>query len=401
MNGTVLLLNGIAWVGHTAVLVFSLNWWYGTGYPHKLLTLVRYSHGLLVVLFPIAIWQTFDFDSWQVDRSRESLLILLWTYWFGIYRVVCILVALGILPWITVRRLLYRPSALRSNHTITLDAARELGFKPAGNGKYRLMANLPGNDIFRVDFAEKTLALPNLPKSWDGLSILHITDLHLSGTPDRRFFELVADRCRQWEPDIVAFTGDTVDSIWHHRWIIPVLGRLRWKTAGLAILGNHDSWYEPGAVRRRLQRIGLKMLDNSWTQIDVRGVPMIVVGNEMPWFKPAPDLSDCPDQGFRLCLSHTPDNILWARENRMDLVLAGHNHGGQIRFPIFGSALVPSRYSRRYDCGVFDEGLTVLHVCRGLSGQHPLRFNCRPEVAKLVLRHTGADTASESFAGDS
>jgi len=46
---------------------------------------------------------------------------------------------------------------------------------------------------------------------------------------------------------------------------------------------------------------------------------------------------------------------------------------------------VPSIYSRRYDCGVFHEPPTVLHVSRGLSGQHPLRYNCRPEVTKLVL----------------
>ena len=48
--------------------------------------------------------------------------------------------------------------------------------------------------------------------------------------------------------------------------------------------------------------------------------------------------------------------------------------------------LVPSRYGRRYDCGVFAEGPTLLHVSRGLSGEHPLRYNCRPEVTKLVLR---------------
>jgi predicted MPP superfamily phosphohydrolase len=69
-------------------------------------------------------------------------------------------------------------------------------------------------------------------------------------------------------------------------------------------------------------------------------------------------------------------------------MLAGHNHGGQIRFPLLGSVFVPSRYGRRYDCGTFQEQPTVLHVCRGLAGQHPLRYNCRPEVTKIVLRAT-------------
>ena len=81
-----------------------------------------------------------------------------------------------------------------------------------------------------------------------------------------------------------------------------------------------------------------------------------------------------------------PDNIRWARRKGMDLMLSGHVHGGQIRFPVVGSMLVPSRYSRRYDCGVFAEGPTLLHVSRGLSGEHPLRFGSRPEVTRLTLR---------------
>jgi predicted MPP superfamily phosphohydrolase len=53
---------------------------------------------------------------------------------------------------------------------------------------------------------------------------------------------------------------------------------------------------------------------------------------------------------------------------------------------VIGSVFTPSRYSRRYDCGTFHEPPTVMHVTRGLGGQHPLRYNCRPEVTWLVLK---------------
>ena len=53
---------------------------------------------------------------------------------------------------------------------------------------------------------------------------------------------------------------------------------------------------------------------------------------------------------------------------------------------LIGSLFVPSRYSRRYDGGTFFEEPTLMYVSRGLAGQHPLRFNCRPEVSKLILR---------------
>jgi predicted MPP superfamily phosphohydrolase len=87
-----------------------------------------------------------------------------------------------------------------------------------------------------------------------------------------------------------------------------------------------------------------------------------------------------------LCLSHTPDNFAWAKRHRVDLMLAGHVHGGQIRLPWTGSIFVPSRYSRRYDHGTFHEGPTVMHVSRGLAGEVPLRYNCRPEVTLIVLQ---------------
>ena len=194
------------------------------------------------------------------------------------------------------------------------------------------------------------------------------------------------DLCREQEPDLVCVTGDIVDSDRHHRWVVPVLGRLRWRVAAFAILGNHDKWHDPGLVRRRLKRIGMNVLGNSAEQIEIRGHPLLVVGNETPWFRPVPDLAALPEGPFRLCLSHTPDNLPWCRRNRIDLMLAGHNHGGQIRLPLIGSMFVPSRFSRRYDCGSFHEPPTMLHVSRGLAGMQPLRYNCRPEVTRIVLR---------------
>jgi predicted MPP superfamily phosphohydrolase len=214
-----------------------------------------------------------------------------------------------------------------------------------------------------------------------------VSDTHFCGTPGRRFYQHVFDRAFQWGvPDILAITGDVVDSHRHHRWIIPLIGRLKWSIAGLAILGNHDLYHEPELVRRRLRRMRFEVLGNGWRSIDIRGEPMIVVGNETPWFKLEPDLSTAPAEPFRLCLSHTPDNFGWAQRNRIDLMLAGHVHGGQIRLPGVGPLFVPSRYSRRYDCGQFAAGPTVMSISRGLSGGEPLRYNCHPEVTWMVLK---------------
>jgi predicted MPP superfamily phosphohydrolase len=84
-------------------------------------------------------------------------------------------------------------------------------------------------------------------------------------------------------------------------------------------------------------------------------------------------------------LCHTPDTFAWTQRNRIDLVLAGHVHGGQIRLPGIGPLFVPSRYSRRYDSGQFAAGPTVMCISKGLSGREPLRYNCRPEITRLIL----------------
>jgi predicted MPP superfamily phosphohydrolase len=369
-----------ACLGHTALLVYFINRFYSLPLPRKVLSNTRRLDGYTA----IAGYALFG---WAFVLGRLDDFYPPWNGVIESYAFLCCLFGYGVLPLLLLKRFLTRQSsALLSNHGRIIDMANELGYRPAGDGKHRRLALLPGNQVFQVEFNERRLRVPRLPETWDGLTILHLSDLHFRGTPDKAFYRKVIEHCLAWgEPDLLAVTGDVVDSNRHLRWVIPVLGRLRWRYAAFAILGNHDRWYEPEHIRRRLRRVGMCVLGNGVVVQTVRGLPMEVIGHEGPWFRPAPDLKACP-AGFRLCLSHTPDNIGWARENKIDLMLSGHVHGGQIRLPLVGSIFVPSWYGRKYDCGTFDESPTVLHVSRGLAGQHPLRYNCRPEVTWLELK---------------
>jgi len=87
-----------------------------------------------------------------------------------------------------------------------------------------------------------------------------------------------------------------------------------------------------------------------------------------------------------LLLSHAPDQLTWARRFDFDLMLAGHTHGGQIRLPLLGPIVSPSRLGTQYASGTFEREPTVLHVSRGTSSFMPLRWNCPPELAVLELR---------------
>jgi predicted MPP superfamily phosphohydrolase len=380
-----LLLAATAWFGHAFLMTVALNVWYSLPLRRRLHKMMRALVALSVFGFPFALAWLYRGEllaAWDEPArltDRPALLA---------YLVVCWSTSLVYLPIISlVRARRPMPPQVIECHGRIDDVAKRLGHPPVGAGKLGWLARLPGNECLRVELREVQLRLPRLPAAWDGLTILHLTDLHLCGTPDRAYYREVIDLClATGRPDLIAITGDVVDSFYHHKWIVPLVGRLKYNVAAYAILGNHDSYHDPVLVRRRLRRVGVRVIGNGWEQIDVRGEPLVVVGNESPWFRPRPDLTNCPDGPFRLCLSHTPDNFAWAQRNHVDLMLAGHVHGGQVRLPFLGSLFVPSRFSRRYDCGAFARGPTFMYVGRGLAGREPLRFNCPPEVTRIVLR---------------
>jgi predicted MPP superfamily phosphohydrolase len=380
-----LLLSAGAWFGHAFLLTVWLNWWFALPLPRWMNKRMREAIALGVLAFPFALAWAYGRQLLAAWEAPSALLSCPWV--FG-YLVVCWATAFLYIPVVTVARAArLTPSQVVECFGRVEDIAKRLGEKPVGDGKYWRLACLPGNQCFQVEFRELALRLPTLPPAWDGLTILHLTDLHLCGTPGRKFYQQVFDLCMDvGVPDILALTGDVVDSFHHHRWIVPLVGRLRSGAAAFAVLGNHDLYHDPALVRRRLRRLGIHVLGNGWEQVQVRGEPLVVIGQETPWFRPAPDLSDCPRGPFRLCLSHTPDNFGWAQRQGVRLMLAGHVHGGQIRVPVLGSLFVPSRFSRRYDCGAFSAGPTFLYVSRGLAGREPLRYNCRPEVTRIVLK---------------
>jgi predicted MPP superfamily phosphohydrolase len=146
-------------------------------------------------------------------------------------------------------------------------------------------------------------------------------------------------------------------------------------------------------IRAQLEEVGWRGVAGQAHVIDHKRSPLVICGSELPWMGTQPDLSGAPAEAFRIFLSHTPDNINWACRHDVDLMLSGHNHGGQVRLPGFGAVYSPSMYGCHYASGVFWEPPTLLYVSRGISGKHPLRWNCLPELTRLILRPALAEAA--------
>lgn len=377
-----------ALLGHVVLCVSVLNRAHALAMPRRLLKTLDKPH--LAILAGVPMFVVWHLASDPHAPARWAGLMSAHG-WLAAYVGLCWLAAAtGTLLWIR-RRLIARPSAaLVSNHTTVVDVAREIGQKPLGHALTKCLDLLPRHEMYQLHVHEKTIDHPRLPQRLDGLSIVHLSDLHLSGGITRPFFEYVVDRANQLDPDIVALTGDIIDTPRCLDWLPHTVGRLKSRFGAYFILGNHDRRLpDVAGLRSALTDVGLIGLGGRWQMIDGLGEDVLIAGNEWPWFGPRPDppsVSGNKTKDFRILLSHSPDQIRWARRHQFDLMLAGHTHGGQIRLPIIGPILAPSLHGVKYASGVFDEPPTLMHVSRGISSLEPIRFNCPPELTKLVLK---------------
>jgi len=252
----------------------------------------------------------------------------------------------------------------------------------------RRVALLPGNEQFSVEVSTKTFSLQGLPREWDGVSIVQLADTHFRGAVTRTWFEAVCQQAMALKPDLFVFTGDLLDDLSQLDWLPETFGKLKAPLGQYFILGNHDWYLDPTAIRQEFGRQGwIDLAGRSQKLVSPRaGPPIVIAGDETPWMGTHPELDPGSIDFFHILLSHTPDNINWARDNGVDLMLAGHTHGGQIRLPLLGPVYSPSRFGCRFASGVFWLNPTLLYVSRGLSGREPIRFHCVPELTKLVLK---------------
>jgi predicted MPP superfamily phosphohydrolase len=289
--------------------------------------------------------------------------------------------------WLTLHP--ERRGALASNHTSRVEFARHAKYLLIAPGIPRLLGSIPGNQILDLHVHEKRILIPRMPAG-KTLRIAHITDLHMSGRVAQDYFVAIVDAVNALDPDLVMLTGDLVERESCLAWLPDTLGKLRAKSGVYYVLGNHDLRIDHRRLLVELNGLGLSHVGGTWREAESGDTTVVIAGNELPWFGPAPSPALLPPRDanglpLRILLAHTPDQFRWAQTHDFDLMLAGHNHGGQVRLPLLGAILAPSLSGVRYASGTFQSGGTVMHVSRGTGGLTPFRWNCPPEIALLVL----------------
>ncbi|GFO68534.1 metallophosphoesterase [Geomonas limicola] len=237
-----------------------------------------------------------------------------------------------------------------------------------------------------------TVPVRQLPAAFEGFTILHLSDLHDKefGTAGEELVALV----QQEHYDVIAVTGDLVNG--YRPVLTPALELLTSLRRAadrpvFAVLGNHDWRLERGLeFAQRLEEAGAQMLFNSAAPLERSGQRLWIAGVDDPITG-----RDRLDQALtgtaagepRVLLTHSPMLFPQATQLGLDLLLAGHTHGGQIRLPIVGAAYVPRiGFFPPWDYGLFRNGHTTLIVSGGLGESGlPIRINIRPELALVTL----------------
>ena len=231
------ILLALAAVGHVVLWRSLVNRIHGTGLSQglvHLLTIFCWSM-MVVIMVSVAVGYTAGTGIWI------SLL----------YLSPCVLMALSSIGR-RIRMLLGgdRPAALLSNHTTSLDLIEQLGHRPAGNRWTELLSRLPGNGVFQLHIQRKELRIERLEPELDGLTIAHVSDLHMSGRIGKSFYRHVIERVNEQQVDIVAITGDLFDSEACVEWGREILGSLQARYGVYFVLGNHDKRVDAGRARR-------------------------------------------------------------------------------------------------------------------------------------------------------
>jgi uncharacterized protein len=381
------LLLILAAIGHVVFWVALVNRLHAVAIPRMWIHVLTGVCGAALVVIPLAVAHIVYWE-WH---SLRAITASVRSIAAAAYVVTCLLLCIAsTVRWFHLRWHPERRGAVLTNHTAYNRPAEEVSVPLAAPGVPAWLARIPGNQALDICVQEKRLAIPRLASEHDGLRIAHLSDLHMSGRITKAYFQKVVEQVNRCEPDIVAITGDLVERDKCLEWIPNTLGQLHAPGGVYYVLGNHDRHVDENRLHQQMASAGLVHVGGTWRRIEVRDLSLILAGNELPWYQPAANLRTCPPHDpsglpLRVLLSHSPDQFQWAQQHDIDLMLAGHNHGGQIRLPILGALLAPSLHGVRYAAGAYRSGNTVMHVSRGTSSMTPIRILCPPEIAILSL----------------
>lgn len=248
-----------------------------------------------------------------------------------------------------------------------------------------------------------TITSERLPDGFSGFHIAHVSDLHNTQIGENN--KKLLDMLYQSRPDMIAITGDLIDS---RNTDISIAIQFAEEAVKIApcyyVTGNHEARVaEYDSLKNHLIELGVTILEDTALVLEIQNQTITLIGVDDPSFQTDYLFGDSEsvmndklqslisnDNGFYLLLSHRPELFQIYAQNDVDLVLSGHAHGGQFRLPHLGGLIAPNQgLFPKYDAGLYVDGNTHMVVSRGIGNSIiPFRINNRPEVSLIELQST-------------
>lgn len=235
----------------------------------------------------------------------------------------------------------------------------------------------------------------NIPTSFDGLKIVHFSDLHYTRVITKERVNDIVEEINLINPDIVVFTGDLVDTDKvltedDKNFLIESLSNINSTYGKYAIYGNHDIANNSENIIDIYNKSDFNLLENEYDVIYSKNNDKLFIGglnsvsHELEDINKVMSYYDTNDNTntYNIILLHEPDyadNIINSYDN-VNLILAGHSHGGQVRLPIIGALYTPKN-GHKYVKGYYDLNGTSLYVTSGIGvSRYNFRLFNKPEI---------------------
>lgn len=246
------------------------------------------------------------------------------------------------------------------------------------------------------------LSFDKLPKSFNGYKIVQLSDLH-GKTFGRNNNKLVSTITKE-KPDLIVITGDLVDvRYFNDDEIINFLNQIKYIAPVYYVTGNHE--LAKGRfthLESILKKNGIKILRNSTNTIKKNTETITLIGIDDPILTNVSDnnvnrktlskeleksLKSTQQSTFKILLSHRPEQFQLYSEYNINLIFAGHAHGGQIRLPFTDGLIAPNQgFLPKYTSSKYTLTTSTMIVSRGLgNGSIPIRLFNRPEIIVTTL----------------
>lgn len=224
-----------------------------------------------------------------------------------------------------------------------------------------------------------------LPSSFDGLKIIHFSDVHYGRTVNNEYLKKIVNLINKQKPDLVLFTGDFIDKDTklteeNIKEVNSILSDIESTLGNYAITGNHDIKHLNNY--KKILEGAFTLLDNQekliyyneQTPISLVGIEDTLEGN------PNYNIFNKDHNYFRIVLVHEPDTYDNIKDNNINVMLSGHSHNGQIRIPFIGALYTPIG-SKKYYENYYKLNNTELFVSNGIgTSTLNLRFLSQPSI---------------------